>query len=73
MGYTVDGRFQVSCSSCGYLESSRTLKSAKLSARLAELRHNAEYEHVEIYDIMAHIGNPELYSSDGEIIRVRTK
>ena len=73
MSYTVDDRFQISCSNCGYLASERTLQDAKRSASLAELKHNAEYEHIEIYDIMAHIGKPELYNSDGEIISIRGK
>jgi len=73
MGYTIDDRFQVSCSCCGYLTGERTFYDAKRSANLAELRHNAEYEHIEIFDIMAHVGKPELFTSDGQVIRERIK
>ena len=73
MGYTVDDRFQVSCSICGYLTSERTLKEAIHTARFADMKHHSENEHIEIYDIMAHMGKPELYNVDGEVIRTRTK
>jgi len=71
MGHSPDDRFQITCSYCGFLASERTLKDAISSANLAELRHNAEYEHIEIFDLMAHTGKPELYNSSGEVITVK--
>ena len=71
MGYTTDNRFQISCSVCGYLYSERTLEGAKRTARLAERKHFEPDEFVEIYDIMAHIDKPELYTSDGSVTKVR--
>ena len=71
MGYTIDDRFQISCSFCGYLSGHRTLDAAKFSARLAERKHFQADEFVEIYDIMAHIGKPELFTADGTVTRIR--
>ena len=73
MNYTVDDRFQVTCSICGYLVGERSLGEAIHTANFANMKHNSENEHIEIYDIMAHIGKPELYDVDGEVIRIRTK
>lgn len=68
---TTDNRFQVGCSYCGYLQGFYKFQEAVMYASLIAFRHNEPNENVEIYDIMAHIGSPELYSANGDVIRVR--
>ncbi len=69
---TVDDRFQVTCSCCGFLSGHKTFQDAKLSAVLAERRHFQPYELIEIFDIMAHIGNPDTWTANGLVVRYRS-
>lgn len=69
--YTTDDRFHVTCSLCGFLCGESSLYNAKRAAQTAEINHNTESEHIEIYDSMAHIGKPDLYNAYGEVIQIR--
>ena len=66
-----ENRFQVSCSYCKHLDSFPTLELAKRYAQHAIQTHNNPCENITIYDLMAHIGQFEVYDYQGNGISKR--
>ena len=66
-------RFQVSCSYCKHLDSFPTMALAMRYAQGAVKRHSESNEVIGIFDLMAHIGQYELYDSQGNGISKRIK
>ncbi len=60
-----DHRFHVDCETCGHLNAYPSLAEAKARAISAHDGNHRDCGLVEIFDSMAHIGKPELYSYKG--------
>ena len=67
-GHTTDDRFQVTCSYCGFIARETNLIDAISTAQGAKIKHNQTNEIIEIFDLMAHIGCPEIYTNTGKPI-----
>jgi hypothetical protein len=63
-------RFEVSCQKCGGLSYYRKLNDAVQYA-FDKQRHHIECGYVVVFDRMAHLGQPELYSSEGLVTSIR--
>ncbi len=68
MSHTTDNRFQIICSYCGLLSSTTKLFDAIRTATRAKERHSSPEETIEIFDLLAHTGRPELYTHTGKPI-----
>ena len=69
MRHTTDDRFQVTCSYCGFITRETNLIDAIGTAQRAKsYSHNSPDETIEIFDLMAHKGYPEIYSDTGKPI-----
>jgi hypothetical protein len=71
--HTTDNRFQISCSYCGHIDAETNLIDAVATAQRVKAKHNSPDEHIEIFDLMAHKGYPELYTDTGKPVAFRTK
>ncbi len=67
----VNNRFQISCKICGILSVHKTLDAAQRQIQYILPAHSDEGESIEIFDVMAHIGRAEIYSSNGEVLKYR--
>lgn len=62
---TTANRFQVTCETCGFIDSYPSLVESKVRAISAHDGSHNDCGLIEIFDLMAHIGKPELYSYKG--------
>ena len=69
---TTDNRFQVSCTYCGHLDAEKDLQSAIRTADYYSKTHNTDKEFIQIFDLMAHKGKPEVYNRIGTPIKFRS-
>jgi len=69
--HTTDNRFQISCTDCGHLDVEKDLQSAIRTADHYSKTHNTDKEVIQIFDLMAHKGKPEVYNRIGEPIKIR--
>jgi len=64
-------RYEISCRYCGVLSYAPTLLKALRAAEAANPKHSMDYEHVTVFDRMAHHGQPELFDAHGKILQRR--
>jgi len=65
-------RFQVSCSYCGMLESFTNFNDAVTYAnKMQKTQHNNPCENVEVFDLLAHSGKPDLFDYLGDIKSIK--
>ena len=65
---TMDARFTVDCSACGFLFSEKTFAEALEGAKRAKIRHFTADEKIEIYDRLAQKGACNTWDADGKCI-----
>jgi hypothetical protein len=68
---TVHARFTVTCSVCGFLSAHKNFGRAVFAAQSAYLRHTLPEEKIEIFDVMAQRGCPELWNFNGDVLARR--
>jgi len=65
MSNTPSHRFHVTCETCGFLDGCQSMVEAKVRSTSAHDGRHKDCGLIEIYDSMAQIGRPELYSYNG--------
>jgi hypothetical protein len=68
---TVHGRYQISCSYCGFLSSEMTLKEALDTAKRALQRHTTKGENIDVFDIMAKYGTCDTWGPNGKCLHYK--
>ena len=71
MTKTVDHRFHVCCDECGLIDAYPSLVEAKMRAISATNGSHSNCKRIVIFDSMAHIGKPQLYTKVGSPIEIR--
>ncbi len=65
---TIDTRYHVTCSVCGFLTGHQTFADALRAAEQAHIRHCEADEFVEVFDVMAHKGKPQTWTHLGLVV-----
>jgi hypothetical protein len=65
---TMEERFTIDCSYCGFLTTERTLNDAFVAARQLAQRHNTPEEKITIYDRLAQKGACQVYDIEGNCV-----
>ncbi len=65
---TVHDRYEIGCSVCGHLGNRQSWYEAMNAANDVSHYHSEAGEHIEVFDRMAHIGQPNRWDINGKAL-----